>query len=88
MANRDNMASRLILGADSSAFSAARSPTSSVASTSTQTVASGISRRDRLSLSATALRTPRIGIRATLVGARGRDAAAGRGPAGLVSGRR
>ena len=70
--NRDSSARRLIFGADSSALSAARSLSISVASTSTQTVASGISRRDRLSLSATDLRRPRIGIRVTPAGSGGR----------------
>jgi hypothetical protein len=45
------------------AFRAARAATSPDASTSTQTVASGISRRDVVSLSATALRTPVSGMR-------------------------
>jgi hypothetical protein len=47
------------------AFIVARAVSSSVASTSTQTVASGISRRERLSLSAAALRAPRSGIRSS-----------------------
>ena len=44
-------------------FSAARISTSAVASTSTHTVASGISDRLRLMFAATALRTPRTGVR-------------------------
>ncbi|GAA3054640.1 hypothetical protein GCM10020000_40990 [Streptomyces olivoverticillatus] len=45
------------------AFMALRAAISSVASASTQQVASGISRRLRLSFSATAPRTPRSGTR-------------------------
>src|ERR1700677_896150 len=63
MANRATRASRLTGFPGSRALSAARAASRPVASTSTQTVASGISRRERVSLSAAALRTPRSGIR-------------------------
>ena len=44
-------------------FSAARISTSAVASTSTHTVASGISERLRVMFAATAFRTPRTAVR-------------------------
>ena len=65
MVNRASSASRLTGRAGSAAFSARRASTRPVASTSTQTVASGISRRERDSLSAAARRAPRSGIRRT-----------------------
>ena len=64
MANLASRASRLTGRAGSAALSARRTSTRPVASTSTQTVASGISRRERDSLSAAARRAPRSGIRA------------------------
>src|ERR1700677_4171239 len=63
MANRATRASRLTGFPGSRALSAARAASRPVASTSTQTVASGISRRERVSLSPAAWRTRRSGIR-------------------------
>ena len=63
MVNRASRASRLTGRVGSPAFRARRVSTRPVASTSTHTVASGISRRERDSLSATARRAPRSGIR-------------------------
>ena len=48
--------------ASESALISARAVSSSVASTSTHTVASGISRRDRVSRSTAVRRAPRSGI--------------------------
>ena len=61
--NRAMNASRPGVLCGSAFFSAARISTSAVASTSTHTVASGISERLRVMFAATALRTPRTAVR-------------------------